>query len=184
MEALVALLVCPLAAGVVLALYGAYERAPEINAGFSLATLAAAVWLTVEIISAGPIVVFYDQFFVDPLNVFLIALTALVGFSTSLFSRPYMRIERDHGRMTPGRLRLYHSMYQVFMFTMLTALTTNNMVPTWRSDMAPTMVSERLPVWVSSRLPVSVSLWLQRRFFPAASTEVVPPPSATREVHP
>jgi hydrogenase-4 component F len=24
---------------------------------------------------------------------------------------PYMRIERDHGRLTPARLRLYHSMY-------------------------------------------------------------------------
>ena len=141
MEALVALLVCPLAAGVILALYGAYERAPEINAGFSLATLAAAVWLTVEIISAGPIVVFYDQFFVDPLNVFLIALTALVGFSTSLFSRPYMRIERDHGRMTPGRLRLYHSMYQVFMFTMLTALTTNNMGILWVAMEAATLAT-------------------------------------------
>ena len=56
----------------------------------------------------------YEQFFVDPLNVFLVALTAFVGFTTSLFSRPYMRIERDKGRMTPARLRLYHSMYQVF----------------------------------------------------------------------
>ena len=26
-----------------------------------------------------------------------------------------MRVERDHGKMTPARLRLYHSMYQLFM---------------------------------------------------------------------
>ena len=38
-----------------------------------------------------------EQFFVDPFNVFLVALTAFVGFTTSLFSRPYMRIEQEHG---------------------------------------------------------------------------------------
>jgi hydrogenase-4 component F len=141
METLLVLLVLPLAGGLVLMLYGSGERAPEINAGFSLATFVASAWLTAEIISGGPVVVFYDQFFVDSLNVFLVALTALVGFSTSLFSRPYMRIEREHGRMTAGRLRLYHSMYQVFMFTMLAALTTNNMGILWVAMEAATLAT-------------------------------------------
>ena len=35
-----------------------------------------------------------EQFFVDPLNVFLVALTAFVGLTTAIFSRPYMRIEQ------------------------------------------------------------------------------------------
>src|SRR5205814_6178534 len=61
----------------------------------------------------------------------LVALTAFVGFTTSLFSRPYMRIERAHGRLSTGRLRLYHSMYQLFNFTMLLALLTNNMGILW-----------------------------------------------------
>jgi hydrogenase-4 component F len=60
-----------------------------------------------------------------------VALTALVGLTTSLFSRPYMRIEEDHGRLTRGRLKLYHSMFQLFMFTMLLALVTNNMGILW-----------------------------------------------------
>ncbi len=62
---------------------------------------------------------------------FLVALTAFVGFTTSLFSRPYMRIEQEHGKLTAGRLRLYHSMYQLFNFTMLLALLTNNMGILW-----------------------------------------------------
>jgi len=33
----------------------------------------------------------------------------------------------DHGRVSAARLRLYHSMYQLFITTMLIALTTNNM---------------------------------------------------------
>jgi formate hydrogenlyase subunit 3/multisubunit Na+/H+ antiporter MnhD subunit len=51
--------------------------------------------------------------------------------TTAVFSRPYMRTERDHGKMTPGRMRLYHSMYQLFLFGMLLALLTNNMGILW-----------------------------------------------------
>jgi hydrogenase-4 component F len=69
------------------------------------------------------------------------ALTAFVGFTTAIFSRPYMRIERDHGKMTPPRLRLYHSMYQLFSFTMLLALTTNNMGLLWVAMEAATLTT-------------------------------------------
>ena len=94
-----------------------------------------------RVISEGPLFAWQREFFVDPLNVFLVALTAFVGFTTSLFSRPYMRIEREHGKMTPPRLRLYHSMYQVFMFTMLLALTTNNMGILWVAMEAATLAT-------------------------------------------
>ena len=66
-------------------------------------------------------------------------LTAFVGFTTALFSRPYMRIEAEHGRIGTGRLRLYHSMYQLFMATMLVALTTNNLGLLWVAMEAATL---------------------------------------------
>jgi len=47
--------------------------------------------------------------------------------TTALFSRPYMMNELTHGRVTAGMLRLYHAMYQLFVFTMLLALLANNM---------------------------------------------------------
>ncbi len=60
-----------------------------------------------------------------------------------------MRVERDHGKMTPARLRLYHSMYQLFSFTMLLALTTNNMGLLWVAMEAATLddgaAGQRLP---------------------------------------
>ena len=82
-----------------------------------------------------------SEFYIDALNVFLVALTAFVGLTTSMFSRPYMRIERDHGKMTPPRLRLYHSMYQLFNFTMLLALMTNNMGILWVAMEAATLTT-------------------------------------------
>jgi hydrogenase-4 component F len=134
-------LALPLLGGLVLALTGHSKHAADINSAFSLATLIAAVALTVRIISHGPQLLLQEQFWIDPLNVFLVALTAFIGFTTALFSRPYMRIEQDHGRLSAGRLRLFHSMFQMFMFTMLLALTTNNMGILWVAMEAATLAT-------------------------------------------
>jgi hydrogenase-4 component F len=56
-----------------------------------------------------------------------------------MFSRPYMRIEEEHGRLNAARLRLYHSMFQLFMFTMLLALLTNNLGLLWVAMEAATL---------------------------------------------
>ncbi len=50
-----------------------------------------------------------------------------------------MRIEAEHGRVSAGQLRLYHSMYQLFTATMLIALTTNNMGLMWVAMEAATL---------------------------------------------
>jgi hydrogenase-4 component F len=141
MDPIVLLLAIPLLGGFFLWLLGDRHNAPEVNCVFSFLTFAAAAWLTAGVVESGPVTAFFEQFFVDSFNVFLVALTAFVGFTTSLFSRPYMRTERDKGRMTGPRLRLYHSMYQVFMFTMLLALTTNNMGILWVAMEAATLAT-------------------------------------------
>ncbi len=136
---LLLVLATPLTGALLLAFLGAYRRAPEINVITSLATLGFAVLLVLRVIRHGPMMVGDEQFFVDPFNVFLIALTAFVGFTTAVFSRPYMRIEDERGRLTPVRLRLYHSMYQLFMASMLLALSTNNMGLLWVAMEAATL---------------------------------------------
>jgi hydrogenase-4 component F len=129
----------PLLGAAVLAVIGGRRYAAEVNAGMSLATLGAAAVLVLRVIRHGPMLLWREQFFIDPFNVFLVALTAFVGFTTALFSRPYMRIEEHKGRITPRRLRLYHSMYQLFMAAMLLALLTNNMGILWVAMEAATL---------------------------------------------
>ncbi|MCE1161801.1 MAG: hydrogenase 4 subunit F [Thiomonas sp.] len=140
MELLFALAI-PLLGTVALAFVGQRSFAPQVNLGFSTATFLAAAVLTARIIAQGPQLMFADQFFIDPFNVFLVALTAFVGMTTAVFSRPYMRIEQDRGRLGAMRLRLYHSMYQAFMFTMLLALTTNNLGLLWVAMEAATLTT-------------------------------------------
>ena len=133
------LLALPLVGALVLGVFDARRLGAELNVLFSSGTFIAACALTVRVIREGNLVVAREQFFVDPFNVFLVTLTAFVGCTTALFSRPYMRVELEHGRLSPGRLRLYHSMYQLFTFTMLLALTTNNMGLLWVAMEAATL---------------------------------------------
>ena len=129
----------PLLGALLLGIFGARYRAPELNVAMSSITFIAACFLTARVISQGSLLVGNEQFFVDPFNVFLVTLTAFVGLTTAIFSRPYMRVETDHGRVSARRLRLYHSMYQLFMATMLVALTTNNMGLLWVAMEAATL---------------------------------------------
>ncbi len=140
MELLI-LLGTPLAGALLLALIGERRWAPEANVLMSLATFIASAALTARVVASGPMLVWDEQFFIDPFNVFLVALTAFVGLTTALFSRPYMRIEERHGRLSRRRLRLYHSMYQLFMFTMLLALLTNNLGILWVAMEAATLTT-------------------------------------------
>jgi hydrogenase-4 component F len=136
-----AVLGMPLAAAACLACLRSSRGAGRVNVLFSFLTFMAALVLAARTVENGPSFAFGREFFVDPLNVYLVALTAFVGFTTSLFSRPYMWIEEARGRMTPGRMRLYHSMYQLFMFAMLLALLTNNLGVLWVAMEAATLAT-------------------------------------------
>ena len=135
------LLGLPLAGGLALALFGHWARAAELNVAFSTLTFLAAAALVARVIADGPLTAAGEQFFIDPLNVFLVALTAFVAMTTALFSRPYMRIERDHGRVSANGMRLYHSMYQLFTLAMLVVLTTNNLGVMWVAMEAATLTT-------------------------------------------
>lgn len=141
MSPLISVLVTPLLGFVVLAVMGHRVQGRNVNVLFSFGTFLAASILTARIVSDGPIFALDSQFFIDSLNIFLVTLTAFIGFTTSLFSRPYMRIEEERGKMTPNRMRLYFSMYQLFSFCMLLALTTNNMGILWVSMEAATLTT-------------------------------------------
>jgi hydrogenase-4 component F len=133
------LLGAPLAGGAMLALFGNRRWAPEAGVVASGVTFLVALGVTARVIRSGPLLVFYSQFFIDSFNVVLVALTSFVAFTTAIFSRPYMRIEAARGKVTAGALRLYHAMFQVFTFTMLLALTTNNMGMLWVALEAATL---------------------------------------------
>ena len=125
------MLTIPLSGIVLLVFIGHLRLAGWINVAFSAGTLAASLWLAVLVLAGGPLLSLSRMLYIDAFNVYLVALTAFVGLTTAIFSRPYMQHEVETRHTGRRRMRLYHSMYQGFMFTMLAALTTNNVGILW-----------------------------------------------------
>lgn len=110
---------------------GHHDNIGKLNTRINAVSLGITIWLAITLFQHGTILSGGKAFLIDSFNVYLIVLTAFVGFTTSLFSAPYMAHEIELGKLTEGRLKLYYSMYQGFMLAMYLVLTTNNMGIMW-----------------------------------------------------
>jgi len=119
----------PLAGALVLAGVRRLAVAGWLNIMVCSVTFVAALTLAAGVARDG--VVAGSGFRIDAFNVYLLVLTAFVGMTTSVFSRPYMRHVCISGRTTERGMRLYHVMFQAFLFTMLLALSTDNLGVLW-----------------------------------------------------
>jgi hydrogenase-4 component F len=128
---LLPLLLVPLGAAVALGVVGDRRFAPETNIFVSAATFAASLGLAFQVYERGPFIAGGAFFFVDAFNIYLAVLTAFVSMTTAVFSRRYMRREREHGRVGHVGMRFYHAMFQLFIFAMLLCLLTNNVGILW-----------------------------------------------------
>ncbi len=125
MSAIYAVVALPLLAGGVLALVPGYRLGAWLNVAASGLTLLLSLLLFVQEPGADAL------FVVDAFNIYLVVLTTFVGFTTSIFSATYIGHEIAAGKLNPLNLRFYHAMYQAFLFTMLLALSANNLGVMW-----------------------------------------------------
>jgi len=139
MSALLLTVFIPLLGGLLLAVLASLSVGGWVNLGVSAASFAASVWLAAGVLDGE--LVTGATFHVDAFNVYLVVLTTFVGLTTAIFSRPYMAHVCQSGRVPRRGLRLYHAMYQAFMFTMLLALTTNNLGILWVSVEGATLAT-------------------------------------------
>lgn len=129
MIALMWTLLFPVAGMFLLAWFKSPKVSGWINLFISIFSFLSSCWLAYVVLNKGSFG--GGQFYIDTFNVYLIVLTTFVGMTTALFSRPYMQHEIEIERVTINRLRLYHASYQGFIFTMLLALSTNNLGVLW-----------------------------------------------------
>ncbi len=118
-------------AAAILAFVGDRKFAPEINIACSLVTFAVSIFLAIQVYNYGSFIAGGKFFFIDAFNVYLVVLTSFVSMTTAIFSRRYMRREREHGRVGHWGMRFYHAMFQLFIFAMLLCLLTNNLGVLW-----------------------------------------------------
>jgi hydrogenase-4 component F len=102
-----------------------YRIGAALNVLASGLTLAAAVSLLFEPRFRTDILI------VDNFNVYLLALTTFVAFTTSIFSASYIGHEIETSRLTPSYVRFYHALYQAMLGAMIVALIANNVGLLW-----------------------------------------------------
>ena len=124
-DPVVAILAIPLGTAALLSFVSNYRLAARLN------TLAAllGVFAAASLFAVEP--GFGNLLLIDDLNIVFILLNNFIGFTTSIFSASYIAHEIETGRLTPRRLRFYHAMFQVLLFTMNLALTANNIGLMW-----------------------------------------------------
>jgi hydrogenase-4 component F len=120
-----ALLLVPAIAVPLLALVNNYRLGAALNVIASGASLAAGIALLFATRVRSDLII------VDDFNIYLITLTTLVGFTTSVFSASYIAHEIEIGRLAPAFLRFYHAMYQALLGAMNVALLANNIGLMW-----------------------------------------------------
>ena len=135
------LLLLPLIGVIYFGVLGHKENIGRQNVRFNGVAFILSLWLAVNVLNSGTIISSDEYFIVDSFNVYLIVLTAFVGLTTSIFSDPYMAHEKEIGKLSDKRLKLYYSMYQGFMFAMYLVLTTNNMGIMWVAMEAATLAT-------------------------------------------
>jgi hydrogenase-4 component F len=125
----------PLAAAGLLSVIPSWRVASWVNIAVSGATFAASLVL----FSHRPAPT--RLLFIDDFNVYLVSLTAFVGFTTAIFSAAYIAREAGSRHLKDSHLRFYHAMYQAFLFTMLLALVANNIGVMWVAVEAATLTT-------------------------------------------
>ncbi|MHB1605508.1 MAG: hydrogenase 4 subunit F [Leptospirales bacterium] len=128
---ILATLSIPLFFAVFFALFGDRQWVPKMNAVVSFLMFVSSLFLGRDVSSVHTVTLFSGQLFADPLNTIFVVLTGLVSTTTAVYSIGYIGFEEQRGRLDSGRRRLYHSMYQMVVFSMLLGLFANNLGLLW-----------------------------------------------------
>jgi hydrogenase-4 component F len=124
----------PLCAGLVLALI----PRPGLGAWVNIAAACASFALACRLPWAqgrGALLL------VDGLSAHMAILTSFVGATSAWYSRAYIAVEAESGRLGAGALRQYHALFQLFLGCMLLALLANNLGVVWMAVEAATIAA-------------------------------------------
>lgn len=134
--------IIPLFGVYLFAVFGDWRGAGWLNIILTGITFLVSLWLAWDVWNnQGVLIVAHKWFYIDSFNIYLIILTTFIGLTTAIFSRPYMLREVDQGKLSTHRMRLYHSLYQGFIFALLLALMSNNLGLLWVAMEAATLAT-------------------------------------------
>lgn len=116
----------------------AFELTAVLAAAF---TCALGLWLCVSVVAGGkPVTACGLWFNMDALACVFVFLVCVIGFAANWFSIAYIRHDAEEGRLEPGRVKAYYAAVQLFVWAMLLAALSNNVVLMWAAIEATTVI--------------------------------------------
>lgn len=145
---LLALVACPLALSVIMAIIPkttsrvVFELCHLFSA---IVVLAGSVLVALPVFTGGGEIWALDPWFhVDALGALFVLIIGLIGFCIAVYSVGLVRQLTDDGKYGPSQVKQYYAFYSLFLFTMLLAATTNNIIIMWAAIEATTLASALL----------------------------------------
>ncbi len=123
------LLLIPLASAGLIALPRRRALMEMLHTLAALATLAAGAAILAQVWSGGVPSAAGDLFRVDALSAFMVAIITFLSSIAALYAVGYIRSEFDDAHLS--RARLFFALFHLFVFTMLVAVTTDNLGIMW-----------------------------------------------------
>jgi hydrogenase-4 component F len=126
---LIGLLLIPLAAAALIGLARRRALIELVHTLAGIATLAMGATIVVQVWNGYVPTASGDLFRVDALSAFMIAIITFLGAIASLYAVGYIRADLNGAH--PARARLFFALFHLFVFTMLVAVTTDNLGVMW-----------------------------------------------------
>ncbi len=133
---LIVLLVSPLIATLIMAALPAKSVGRPVYEGLHILSIVVVFCLSVYLVfkqftTGQNIMAAAEWFRMDALASIFIALIGVIGFLVGLFSVPYIRHDVEVGNMDNGQVKTYYAFFSLFLFTMLLAASSNNIIMMW-----------------------------------------------------
>lgn len=139
----VMLLVSPLAFTLLMALLPK-TTARSTYAGLHMASMAVVLILSLvcalpALVTGNAVDALGPWLHLDALGSVFVLLIGIIGFMTGIYSLPYVRHDVESGIMDESRVKQYYALFSLFVFTMLLAAVSNNLILTWAAIEATTL---------------------------------------------
>lgn len=133
---LIALLVLPLIATLLIAVLPSKSvplyAIEGIHVVSIVAVLVLSVYLVVQVFVSGqPITAGANWFRLDALSSVFVSLIGIIGALVGIFSLPYIEHDVEAGHMDAPKVKTYYAFFSLFLFTMLLASCSNNIIMMW-----------------------------------------------------
>ena len=152
---LLALVACPLALSVIMAIVpktasrAVFELCHAVSA---VVVLAGSLTIALPVFTDGGEIWALDPWFhVDALGALFVLIIGIIGFCIAVYSIGLVRQLVADGVYGPDQVKQYYAFYSLFLFTMLLAATTNNIIIMWAAIEATTLASALLVALKNTR---------------------------------